>query len=145
MSQVATQMRWAVSYTYGFMYQLILCMIHFSSIIFHYFLNLFTNENLVTMSFTLPKDFVKIQMDFKGLGWSCVVVLHAYRTMPVKLGCHSSNYSWNYYQMLVWPWYLVKMLPKWFVIDPHVLQHNAQCLYQIFFLYQIHSRDFKAR
>ena len=57
-NQVVTQMRWAVSYPDDFMYRLILYIIYFSFIIFHFSRIYFpTKITHVTMPFTLPKMF----------------------------------------------------------------------------------------
>ena len=98
-SQIVTQMSWTVFYTYGFMHQLIWFLF------FHYFLffriYLPTKITYVNMSFTLPKNSVKSRgVSNVFLGWSCAVVLHAYRTILSKVICHSFSYSWNYHRWL---------------------------------------------
>ena len=72
MSQVVTQILWAVFYTYGFMYQsislfFIFCRIYFPTKIIY-----------VTMSFTLPKIFRENQEGFQSfflaghVRWCCM-------------------------------------------------------------------------
>ena len=71
-SQVITQTHWAVSYTYGLFYQLILFYTCYFFFDYFSFLPEFifpTNIKYVTMPFTLPKDIVEIQGGFKGISW----------------------------------------------------------------------------
>ena len=70
-SQVATQMRWAVSITYGLMYQLILHLLFFLSLFLFFLRNLFSNDNHLG-HLRYPKYSVEIPRGFKGLSWLIV-------------------------------------------------------------------------